>query len=307
MKARMTGEKNRYTTHEQLWKLDDKQLKTPKHDELVLQLLNKKNTVKLLKQLGADKYEIEGSYLENNPILENRYCWKPVNLTNETLVETLQNKVSTSKNYSDVIINNSLEPGLNKAIREFESFKNNYQQEASRLINDYDKNTQILELKSEVPITNGSNRFIIGYIDVQITVQRYNKELLKVMKFETDFEVEVQNPVENKRFSWEKEEDFAPRNIKISYLKEAGVAILKYLPILIDRETAGHIGPCDTGSINIEVKPKIESFGETLRQLNTYREYLPQDVFIIYSPDAGFKEAFATQGISLITPEDIGL
>jgi hypothetical protein len=36
----MTGEKNKFTTQEKLWKLDDEQLKTPKHDELVLELLN---------------------------------------------------------------------------------------------------------------------------------------------------------------------------------------------------------------------------------------------------------------------------
>lgn len=37
----MTGQKDRYSTTEKLWKLDDEQLTTPKHDELVLMLLNK--------------------------------------------------------------------------------------------------------------------------------------------------------------------------------------------------------------------------------------------------------------------------
>ena len=32
----MTGQKNRFSTTEKLWDLDDKQLKTPKHDALVL-------------------------------------------------------------------------------------------------------------------------------------------------------------------------------------------------------------------------------------------------------------------------------
>jgi len=43
----MTGEKNRYKTHEKLWDLDDKSLKTPKHDEMILWLLNKENLKKL--------------------------------------------------------------------------------------------------------------------------------------------------------------------------------------------------------------------------------------------------------------------
>ena len=43
----MTGEKNRYKTHEKLRNLDDKQLSTPKHDEMILWLLNKENLEKL--------------------------------------------------------------------------------------------------------------------------------------------------------------------------------------------------------------------------------------------------------------------
>jgi len=37
----MTGEKNRIITQERLWKIDDNQLSTPEHDELVFKLLNK--------------------------------------------------------------------------------------------------------------------------------------------------------------------------------------------------------------------------------------------------------------------------
>ena len=33
----MTGQKDRYTTQEKLWKLDDEQLTTPKHDDMVLE------------------------------------------------------------------------------------------------------------------------------------------------------------------------------------------------------------------------------------------------------------------------------
>lgn len=39
----MTGEKNRYSSVEKLWKLDDDTLKTPTHDEMVLYLLNEEN------------------------------------------------------------------------------------------------------------------------------------------------------------------------------------------------------------------------------------------------------------------------
>lgn len=36
----MTGQKNRFKTTERLWDLDDKQLKTPKHDAMVLWLMD---------------------------------------------------------------------------------------------------------------------------------------------------------------------------------------------------------------------------------------------------------------------------
>ena len=61
--------------------------------------------------------------------------------------------------------------------------------------------------------------------------------------------------------------------------------------------------PCKYEAI-IEVKPKIKSFGETLRQLRTYQEYSNAKMFI-YSPDTHFKAAFESQGIGFITPTDI--
>ena len=39
----MTGQKNRFSTTEKLWNLDDKQLKTPRHDAMVLWLMDKNN------------------------------------------------------------------------------------------------------------------------------------------------------------------------------------------------------------------------------------------------------------------------
>lgn len=39
----MTGQKNRFSTTEKLWDLDDKQLKTPRHDAMVLWLMDKNN------------------------------------------------------------------------------------------------------------------------------------------------------------------------------------------------------------------------------------------------------------------------
>ena len=46
----MTGEKNRFTTTERLWDLDDKQLKSPMHDAMVLWLMDETNLKALLEK-----------------------------------------------------------------------------------------------------------------------------------------------------------------------------------------------------------------------------------------------------------------
>ena len=48
----MTGEKNRYSSVEKLWKLDDETLKTPTHDEMVLYLLDEENLKKSIKTIN---------------------------------------------------------------------------------------------------------------------------------------------------------------------------------------------------------------------------------------------------------------
>jgi hypothetical protein len=65
----------------------------------------------------------------------------------------------------------------------------------------------------------------------------------------------------------------------------------------------------------IECKPSILSFGQTIRQLNTYISYIDSDrqaiwndnirnhkVIILFTPDIRFKNAFESQGINVISP-----
>ena len=63
----------------------------------------------------------------------------------------------------------------------------------------------------------------------------------------------------------------------------------------------GYRGP----RVNIEVKPKIESFGETMRQINMYREYDRDAKYAIFTPDHRFKEAFESQGIKVFKSTDV--
>lgn len=60
------------------------------------------------------------------------------------------------------------------------------------------------------------------------------------------------------------------------------------------------------GKFVIEIKPIIKSFGETLRQMNFYRNHFPSDHnsntvhYVIITPKTNFKEAFERQGIHVI-------
>lgn len=74
--------------------------------------------------------------------------------------------------------------------------------------------------------------------------------------------------------------------------------------------------------IYLEAKPKVYSFGETLRQLVRYQDFLIQQIFreksaiyisseerrkiklivYLYTPDTTFKSAFESQGFKVITP-----
>jgi hypothetical protein len=59
--------------------------------------------------------------------------------------------------------------------------------------------------------------------------------------------------------------------------------------------------------IYIEVKPYIDSFGDTLRQLKTYMNFFNLDKMqegpvCLYTPDDKFDKEFASQGIQVIHP-----
>lgn len=51
-------------------------------------------------------------------------------------------------------------------------------------------------------------------------------------------------------------------------------------------------------TLGIEIKTKIESFGDTLRQINTYKQYSnPRTVFVVASEDDRYKSQFESQNI----------
>jgi len=219
----MTGEKNRYTTTEKLWDLDDKTLSTPKHDEMVLWLLNNKNSTSILNTIFTSKKpEIRFTY--------NQY--KMYNL-NEDKSDFLTDLITNP----EAPINGNYYPDILKNWGQLHSvyhYSYNLFMSEERII--------IEKIQSEVPIT-ANNGFLVGYADIKI--------LLK----------DTSVYCESFKFSVDK------------------------LP----------------PSIYIEVKPTIKSFGETLRQLNTYKHYLQTDDLYLFTTDLRFKDAFESQGIKVLT------
>lgn len=220
----MTGEKNRYKTHEQLWKLEDGDLSTPQHDELVLQLLNPENAMKIF--LNGEMREVRWSY---------RLPYISDNISKNEVMDFITQFNSKGSKYNTISIG------------------------------------------SEVPIKT-NNGFIIGYIDVQISFRhRYKFYLINVGSGVTKI-------VDSRGMS--------------------GINALAHFEMYTDEI---NLIDDDEEVYNIEVKPKIKSFGETLRQINTYKSFNPNAKYIIYSPDTRFKAAFESQGITFITPSDIGI
>jgi hypothetical protein len=73
----MAKEKNRYKTLDRWWKIDDEQLKTPEHDDLLIWLLKKENLKKIItaKEPEAEKWDWENVkiHAEEYIIAENGY------------------------------------------------------------------------------------------------------------------------------------------------------------------------------------------------------------------------------------------
>lgn len=224
----MTGEKDRYKTHEQLWKLEDGSLSTPQHDELVLQLLNPENA---------------GFLFTGDELRKIQWCYKISHVSNETYREEIM-----------------------EFIKGFECEGSEYNR---------------IAIKSEVPVRS-KNGFIIGYIDVQISFRhRYHFFLINLGKEKHKIirSFDFQNDDDSRR-------------------------ILARFELYTDELS---VIDADEEILNIEAKPIIKSFGETLRQINTYKVFNPKAKYIIYSPDTRFRAAFESQGIKFITPADLGI
>lgn len=137
----MTGEKNRYKPLEKLWKLDDEQLKTPRHDELVLNLLTK------------------DSLFERIPTIKKWF--ELINLSFQTDLELFKKEVE--------------EFPTEKKRRELTECryysKKDIEETKNSMINNLEIKMELIpdvKILSESPVFSGPNNFLIGYWDVVV-------------------------------------------------------------------------------------------------------------------------------------------
>ena len=233
----MTGEKNRYSTVEKLWKLDDTTLKTPKHDELVIWLLNSENVAKVIPKvhnfLDDTNFTVKlntgfGFSTKLNKFLERL-------MTGEKELETQE--VTILKAHFKTDNEEAVQQWWEELILVYETEYQDF----------YKNHKKYITLESEVPLM-ASNNFLVGYWDIVISP--------------------FIGPLYTNNFAFEWN-TFS-----------------------------------DIPKLYIEVKPTIDSFGATLRQLRTYQEYErgARGNTYLFTPDLRFKDAFESQGIKVISP-----
>jgi hypothetical protein len=238
----MTGQKDRYSTTEKLWKLDDEQLTTPRHDEIVIDILTNGPSI-------FNKFKLPTnikSYYEIFEYYESSHSEKEKNWAFNRRIASC----ATIPNHELYIKDDY---GNTKHSFSFEN-TDALVEVSNGNINSIIPTPQIL---SEVPLS-ARNGFLVGFLDVLIKTPTVEETHFRII--------------------------------------DVGVGRYKY-------ELCQHVS-IPENLLGIEVKPNIVSFGQTLRQLNTYREYF-KGKLMLCTDDTKFKEAFESQGIQVINTGDI--
>lgn len=252
----MTGKKNRYSSVEQLWKIDDETLKTPKHDEMVLYLLNEDNVkaifpeiAEYLKETRVVNYHLDG--IGSDLIMPGDF-WARLEFGADISIKDAMGIIEWCKEKYGFDNYGSPEAVIDK----WKSATNEYHSKSLKIPR------RKITVRSEVPIM-ANNNFLVGYWDIVITLEEPHAKGTYFGRVWKDANV----------VNW----NLNPPRIGPP---------LKFCPQYF-----------------IEVKPKITSFGATLRQIRTYQEYEKRSLgnTYLFTDDLRFKDAFESQGIRVRT------
>lgn len=330
----MTGEKNRYSSVEKLWKLDDETLKTPKHDEMVLWLLDVRNVcgvlpvvneyrnlpttiyrngrtkpfsfmgqgvwekmdargnvladgelvcagffmaTDIIKPIGRHSLEEKGIINKDNEIIEeNLYTFiaAEAGILFDTSMKVLESErcnfylpVWSGNGFVDTTPSTFWALHKNGCVAYLWAYSKNY--------------------SAEVHIKNvGEGAVKTRWQEIMNEYRGLNTQFSPIVKIQSEI------PIMTERGFlvgyWD---------VVISPQKKEDKKSYKYFNIGFDEKEYYDFKKC-----YIEVKPRINSFGATLRQLRTYQEYEPNAVgnTYLFTADLRFKDGFESQGIKVI-------
>lgn len=312
----MTGEKNRYSTVEKLGRFDDESLSTPRHDEMVIELLNKNTLFKVIpyfKDIAIQKPDLhifsewffsvayESGQIDG--ILTYRIInHEPLKDDELTSITTSLNEIITSQEY----VSETNVYDFKRYIKELKEagYYQNHIPEAYRKtmyrLNNYNCSEIIpiyLEETDDIKIIGEGSydkRYYVPFkpYTKEDVANAWNRVLdeysnkAKYFDFSDDISIKTEVPIH------------ASNGFIIGYWDVVvliGDGIKKHESVGSSFILSKY-GEC----FFIEVKPKIDSFGKVMRQLNTYRDRYRDPKIILRTDDLRFKEAFEGQGIRVI-------
>ena len=292
----MTGEKNRFKTTEKLWNLDDKQLKSPKHDAMVLWLMDSNNLTPLLDGLGENftqKHKLIDGEINGGPsfiiksevplqanngfingyadLIIKKDSVRNINHISCDLSETLYKEICDSNTIKDIV--NCIEKyegqpvdtlHLNKKFHYTCAVNEEMLSELERF-NDFTKRDYYLRKKEYESIKYGAC-----------------DEDFKISDFMANSSFEVPDP-----------------RLAESYFLHRWITEDNYYEYEHNKI-----------EVLIEVKPYIDSFGAVLRQLHSYARFWKPRIYesyiILFTFDKRFDNQFESQGITVLhPPEDV--
>jgi len=317
----MTGEKDKGTTLEKLWKLDDTTLKTPAHDELVLKLLNKDYLIKIIPEISNFISD------DNRSVSLKSDFW--LKIWKKDLWNLLFNENWDYNRIWNALEFKTLEDMKKNLDIVYEEFKNKYNEEKLNFILSYLKaeNVRVSIKWDDLYYLYYDKEKFLSVFDNFNSLEK--EERIKILsdiqlvlfgKEQYDYSFSLWEKIPNKWIELIKEYKIARKTTR-RYIKgpnsEVPIKngkwnnfIVGYWDIVIETVIENYCSDIielryknqEERKYYIEVKPKIASFGETLRQLMTYKNYTHSDNIFLFTPDLRFKEAFESQGIKVISP-----
>lgn len=305
----MTGKKNRYSSVEKLWKLDDKTLKTPAHDEMILYLFDVENVKKVIPFISdfLNEKRIVTSVIKDN--LFAKHCegfWERLQDRNVALTDEEILKIAKDGEWF-------------RKIHTIEIAREIYQEiDESRVILDDIREEIERTLGIEISFENLDDVIIVGdfiyFLKPQHDYWHSGGGLIEVYSIDkASIESRWKELIEKYHKG---QVALKKRSIKVRSeipIMTGRDFLVGYWDIVIElKDPVTDEGPFSfyfksdaifKKKIYIEVKPTIDSFGATLRQIRTYQEYCKESKgkTYLFTDDLRFKDAFESQGIPVLT------